>query len=241
MSTKKQRPFLVSKGNGKMGRMLIFSIPAGDSCPGKSELCFEHCYARKNHFTRPAVIGAYVENWKAAEKDDFVDLMVEHIKQQDEKLMRLHAAGDFYSAEYVKKWIAIIKACPEVNFYAYTRSWRVPSIYKALLAFAKLPNAKLWFSVDQETGLPKRKPQNVRFAYMQIRNKDRNEEDLPPSSCDLVFRDHVLRKQVIKKINDVMVCPHENGVTELTCEQCKFCYTNDTKERQTLISLRVVA
>lgn len=231
----KDRKIFISKGNGKIGQMMIWSIPAGDSCPGKSDLCFENCYARKNHFTHKTVINVYRKNWRAAERDNFAELMVAEIKKRPEKLFRIHAAGDFYSAEYVDKWAKIAKMCPDVRFYAYTRSWRLKNILKALLAFRRLPNVRMWFSVDQETGRPPRKYRRVKIAYMQV-----GADDIPSATCDLVFRDHHLRRSVQKKINGVMVCPVENGVTKLTCEQCKFCFNYEKPEERAAFSLPVL-
>ena len=39
----------ISPGNTKLGKMPNFSIPAGDTCPGKSEFC-KDCYAQKGFF-----------------------------------------------------------------------------------------------------------------------------------------------------------------------------------------------
>lgn len=234
--TKTKRRFLVSKGNGKMGRMMIWSIPAGDTCPGKSDLCFEACYARKNHFTHKTVITAYKQNYKASQNVNFVNWMVEEINKRPEKLFRIHAAGDFYNAAYVDKWAEIAQSCPDVKFYCYTRSWRIPDIYGALLRFKKLPNVRIWFSIDAETGVPKKKPKRIRYAYMQTGKKDS-----PTKSSDLVFRDHGLRRVVQKHINGVMVCPPENGVTDITCEQCGYCWRYQTPgERKGMMSLAVV-
>lgn len=49
-------------------------------------------------------------------------------------------------------------------------------------------------------------------------------DDTTPAPSELIFRDHKYRKQVQKKINNVLVCPAENGVTKLTCEKCKLCF-----------------
>jgi len=236
---KSKRKLLISKGNGKLGKMMIFSIPAGDSCPGKSQVCFDACYARKNYFALKAAKSAYKQNWQTADTNEFVSLMVNEIKRRPEKLFRIHSAGDFYSPEYVKKWIQIAEACPDVKFYAYTRSWRVKPILKQLLQFRRLTNVRLWFSIDKETGLPKRKYKRIRLAYMQV-----GTDDVPKSSCDLVFRDYSLRKIEAKKVNGVFVCPPENAVNhDMTCTQCGYCWRftpQNERDSNIRVSLQVV-
>jgi hypothetical protein len=38
-----------------------------------------------------------------------------------DKYVRIHDAGDFYSLEYLLLWLEIVKACPNVTFYCYTK------------------------------------------------------------------------------------------------------------------------
>jgi hypothetical protein len=64
---------LLTLGNTKLGPGLIwsFSLPAIDTCPGKSELCGgEHgaCYATKGRYLTPSVRDAYARNWEIAER-----------------------------------------------------------------------------------------------------------------------------------------------------------------------------
>jgi hypothetical protein len=36
--------------------------------------------------------------------------------------VRIHASGDFYSPQYINKWLTIIELRPGIQFYAYTKS-----------------------------------------------------------------------------------------------------------------------
>jgi len=60
------------------------------------------------------------------------------------KKFRIHADGDFFNHEYVYAWIAIMRAFPNVHFWAYTRS----DFAALLLHGAELPNLGLYFSAD---------------------------------------------------------------------------------------------
>ncbi len=145
---------LLRKGNSKLGRELFtFSIPAGDTCPGKSAAC-SACYALSGHFTRPSVRKFLLRNHAASLRADFSERMIEEILTKNCKVVRIHVAGDFYSKEYTLKWLQVVRACPSVKFYAYTRSWRVKEILPALRRLARLSNFRLWLSADSDTGQP---------------------------------------------------------------------------------------
>jgi len=143
------------------------------------------------------------------------------------RVVRVHASGEFYSAEYVRKWIIIANLNPNITFFAYTRSWSDPDVYKELKVLARLPNFILWWSCDRETGPPPR-IRGVRRAYMST-----SDEDTPRFRVDLVFRDNP--KTIRKWIKGTLVCPEENGVTKTTCSLCQLCFKRDAiprKEKQ---------
>jgi hypothetical protein len=68
--------------------------------------------------------------------------MIDHVRKATWKVktFRLHVSGDFYSATYTRKWLDIIKVFPGVQFYAYTRSFRVETIRPALEELRALQN-----------------------------------------------------------------------------------------------------
>src|SRR5207244_4362697 len=103
---------------------------------------------------------------------------------------------------YVRQWASVAAAAPDTTFYAYTRSWRVPGIREALEEFAALPNVRLWYSADRDTGLPERVPAGVRVAWLETLE----EEDVPPQA-DLVFRPHRLRRHANPRVALPLVCP----------------------------------
>ena len=93
--------------------------------------------------------------------------MTAEIRSSGVLVLRIHVAGDFYDAEYVRQWSAIVKRSPRVRFYGYTRSWRIASIATALAELAAFSAMRLWYSVDDETGVPPYVPASVRLAYLQ--------------------------------------------------------------------------
>lgn len=209
------------QGNSKLGRKIwTFSIPAGDTCPGKTEVCSKECYAAEGFFLMPNVARSLERNWDETRDPDFVYQSVHHLRRVKAKVCRVHVAGDLYDAEYAQKWLDIFRQVPECRFFIYTRSWRLDNIRPAIIRMAKLPNVRMWWSVDKDTGKPRHVPKNVRLAYMQVAH-----EDVPRYRADLVFRVDRLYDKVVKKVNGAMVCPVENGVTEdMTCMKCGFCW-----------------
>jgi hypothetical protein len=226
-------PFLAHEifaiGNEKLGNhVYVFSLPAIVTCPGRSNLCEKMCYAcrRNTRFSAPSVQDHYWRNWEMSQRHDFHEIAAQALLRCRHPLFRLHVSGDFYNEGYAWKWLQVVKTCPHVTFWAYTRSWTEPAILEVLNELADQPNFFMWFSADKEMQRPKRLHPRVRRAYMMV------EHDDVPGDVDLYFRTHGLREQVVKRVGDTLVCPAENGVTHTKCNRCKICFT-DPKEDQT--------
>jgi hypothetical protein len=153
--------------------------------------------------------------------------MVREIGRRCGAVVRLHVSGDFFSAAYTRKILEIVRACPGVMFYAYTRSWRSASIRPGLLYLAAEPNVRLWWSVDRDSGVPFPVPAGVKLAWMMSEpDEERTHADLI-GLCDLVFRTRKCRERVALKIASVTVCPVENGTPAghaATCGACGICW-----------------
>jgi Gene product 88 len=212
---------MLSPGNSKLGRRIFqWSIPAGKTCPSKSKLCDSRCYAQKGYYHMESVKSKLEENLKKTADKLFVRAMIDDVVAKKATVVRIHVAGDFYSTEYVRKWHSVVAATPNVVYFTYTRSWRDAGMKAALFTMAKdCKNLRMWWSADAETGHPAMVPGNIRVAYMSVLP-----EDVPDYRAALVFRDYGVRKDVVKRMNGVLVCPAENGATEITCQQCKYCF-----------------
>lgn len=167
----------------------------------------------------PSVQKSLWSHFEASKRPNFVNAMVGEVLKAKAEVVRIHVAGDYYDVPYLRKWHAIVKACPATVFFTYTRSWTVQKFEKPLTEFATLKNLRLWYSVDQETGNPTKLPKRVKTAYMSV-----GMTDVPAHKINLVFRDYGYRNIVQKYINGVFVCPPENGITEMTCERCGVCW-----------------
>jgi hypothetical protein len=148
---------LLTQGNAKLGPSIWhFNLPAGVSCPGRSELCSVACYATHGNYRRSSVQRKYEENWRLA-----TTAPLELHRRLDTELtmlgdvtVRIHTSGDFFSADYIAMWSALTRVHPRTRFFAYTRSWRVSALLSELHALRERPNVRLWASSDDETGPP---------------------------------------------------------------------------------------
>lgn len=210
---------LFGRGNTKLGnQILTWSLPAGRSCPGLTDACASICYASTGFFVAKNVAASHQANFEFSRSSDFVSEAVAELNKSKLSVVRIHVAGDFYDEDYTLKWYEIIKACPTKRFFVYTRSWRIPAIFSILKGLAKLPNLRMWFSVDKDTGKPSSIPTGVRLAYMQM-----VVGDVPRYKVQLFLRDQT--KTIVKKINGGLVCPRENGINKtMTCYQCGYCW-----------------
>lgn len=123
-----------------------FNLPAYKTVQGKTVCpfakdCVKFCYAKKGSYTWKNTVKKYDDNYHLSKKGEFIDVVQDEIKRKRKIThIRVHSSGDYYSPEYLNKWVAIAKNNPEQIYYSYTKS---VGIAKAV----------------------KNKPKNLRFIY----------------------------------------------------------------------------
>lgn len=232
----------ISEGNSKTS-CYSFDLPPKSTCPGMTEICGAKCYASKLFHQYPGVAAKYERNLELANSDKFVRYMVKNIPPRCE--FRIHVSGDFCSQEYIAKWCHIAEARPDVKFYVYTRSWRVPKLVTALLSLNYLPSVNVNLSVDNDSGLPNFVgAERLRWCFL-------SDNDKAPSwlrATDIVFRTNHsakighhqwIRKRAVERGQDpdiiapllhriagAITCPFERGKdmpTNFSCSRCGLC------------------
>jgi hypothetical protein len=233
---------MLSQGNRKLGSQLIwsFGLPSGQPhvCPGMTPLCRRHCYALRLERIRPSVHRRYQDNFDLTQRVDFEQRLLHFIVAHAITLVRIHSGGDFYSPEYAGKWLRIMTRLPQVRFFCYSRAWREPATGAVLEQMAEQKNCRLWYSCDQQTGLPGSVPPGVQLAWLMT-----GADDVPPPQATLVFRIQPLRRQAQTRINGVRVCPEEDGVARkapVTCERCRLCWRPLPEQAPSRIALPMV-
>ena len=128
-------------------RTFNFGIPAFKSASGmftcpNAGACAKGCYALAGAYRFSNVAKTFEARLAVTLSNDFVDAMLKEIDDCRAERIRIHDSGDFYSEEYLDKWVSIMQARPNVEFYAYTKM--VSMFKKRLNSLPK--NFKLVFS-----------------------------------------------------------------------------------------------
>lgn len=174
------------------------------TCPGSTSECESICYAKR---IEGPVKEVYVRN--------SITSVVPPIPE-DCTVLRIHVSGDFDSVEYIENWITRLTERPDVTCWAYTRSWRVPTLLPALERLRALDNVQLFASMDE------------------------SHTDVPPTGWRRAWIDGDVRAGVIQKVaahEDTkvqrniptydgtmsLVCPEETK-HKANCLECGYCF-----------------
>ena len=110
---------LLSKGNAKLSPLIgAWSITAGMEVCGR--IC-KGCFAMKEQKRWATVRTGRDYRYQISQEDTFINQMNTEIAKSKFTMIRVHASGEFYSQDYVNKWVRIAKANTEKVFYAYTK------------------------------------------------------------------------------------------------------------------------
>lgn len=130
-----------------------FGLPAGDSCPGKTEWCFGprgSCYADKLQGAWTSVDRLVKHNLTLLEAcgsnvDSMVSLLRPLVEETnwrgEDKIWRWHWDGDVFSRPYAAAIAETCRLTPDVQHYLYTRSFFAVDLLKA-------DNLVVYLSID---------------------------------------------------------------------------------------------
>lgn len=139
---------LLQRGNTKLGRSIYqFSLPPIITCK-PSTWCRDNCYACKGLYKMyEKRINEYFNRcYEISKKDSFVLKICDEIQSHKNlKYIRIHIAGDFYSPEYIEKWVWIAYLNPDIKFLAFTKR---QDFQKELEELNELPNVTIRESID---------------------------------------------------------------------------------------------
>lgn len=221
---------MFTAGNTKLGKIWNWSIPAIKTCPGRTRLCESACYACSGAYRFRSTQDAHARNYRLSLSESFVHGVICELLEKRADIVRIHASGDFYSREYVEKWVEIVRKLPLVTFYGYTRSWRPTEendeqLIASLFELSCLSNVYLWLSCDRQTGAPPRWWQSPR-AYLSG-----SDDDMPSYPVELIFRDDHSTRMKKGGVNQALVCPFEQGFPRqhLSCQKCALCFDSSRK------------
>ena len=218
-------------GSNRNVKFFTFNLPRKLACPGRTDICARGCYQAiseemlKEKGRDSQILYSRKLNWFLAEQDDFVERILKEIMRRKPKadqriIFRIHASGDFYSEEYLKKWmkIALITKLKNKNydFVAYTKSYsELNNVLSNQAGLWKLYQeaynaAKIAIPQEKELSLADFNL-NIIASYM-----DDTEEE---------------KKRIAEKWNLPVYFVTEDNSLELTdceadpCSECLKCYT----------------
>lgn len=218
-------------GSNRNVKFFTFNLPRKLACPGRTDICARGCYQAiseemlKEKGRDSQVLYSRKLNWFLAEQDDFVERILKEIMRRKPKadqriIFRIHASGDFYSEEYLKKWmkIALITKLRNKNydFVAYTKS------------YSELNNV-----LSNQAGLWKLYQEAYNAAKIAIPQE--KELSLADFNLNIIasYMDDTeeQKKRIAEKWNLPVYFVTEDNSLELTdceadpCSECLKCYT----------------
>lgn len=136
------------------------------TCPCKCKDCYAcgGCYtfnSTKASLARKTVLSRLAL--------DFVRrAIIAQIKADRIGICRIHAAGDFFSADYINAWLDIVNACPATVFWSYTKNAIAES------AFDSCPNCNIVKSIIPGLGFNFGPAAYIIKAYNALKAADKS-------------------------------------------------------------------
>lgn len=228
LKTSKDRK--VANGVSKNGKTAIISNTFGlangkaNSCVDATEYCELICYAGRLENFLPSIRANMLHNWEtlrdASETDMVImlsDIISDFAKASDkrgiEKIYRIHWDGDFFSPEYTRAWISVIRQFSDVHFWVYTRN----AASAVMLHKAGLSNLSLYFSAD---------PINEPIAHMLYKTYGIR----PAAVADSFADSQAMVERITGRVG--AKCPEQTGQIPLisekgsACATCRLCVDN---------------
>ncbi len=163
------------------------------TCPGATRYCESVCYAKRVRATSKPVWAM----WGANSKHD----AIVPPPPDDAEIVRFHVSGDFDSIHYIRQWVNIVRDRSGVQFFGYTRSWRVPVLVAALEVLRDEPNVVLFASTDPGMDGPEG------WREASIDDSGETPEALSGKTDGVPW----------------LYCPEETGAKD-NCADCGYCF-----------------
>lgn len=196
----------IGKHSETYGSVFVWNLPAVGTCPGASSWCMTWCYNGQDR-TDTYRDSEWLGNLQAFERDP-ASVKRSILRTLDlanpPTAIRIHSSGDFYSPTYIRFWTDLATRRPEVDVWAYTRSWSVPELLSDLETLRSLPNVQLFASWDPTMAAP---PDGWRLSVV-------SEDGSPP--------------EVNAGMAKMLRCPEETKLVA-DCASCGHCIQPDER------------
>ena len=164
-------------------KVFNFGIPAYKSASGKltcpmADECVKFCYAKKGAYIWGNVKPAFERRYELTKTSDFIVEMNAEIQKKKPQYMRVHDSGDYYSREYLQKWIEIAKNNPNVRFYSYTnmvelfKEITLPENYDIIYSMSGKQKHMVDLEVDRHARIFSNSAELLKFGYVDTSEVD---------------------------------------------------------------------
>ena len=164
-------------------KVFNFGIPAYKSITGKltcpmADECIKFCYAKKGAYIWSNVKPAFERRYELTKTSDFIVEMNAEIQKRKPQYVRVHDSGDYYSREYLQKWIEIAKANPDVRFYSYTnmvellKEITLPENYDIIYSMSGKQKHMINTEVDRHARIFSNSIELLKFGYVDTSEID---------------------------------------------------------------------
>lgn len=203
-----------------------FGLPAGASCPGRTDFCGA-CYG-VNAEKRDNVAKSLRRNLQLlleAEARGGVEALADLLHRSlrpwrtqsaklppEHNIFRIHWDGDFFSVSYAEAWVRVMAQHPDTQFWTYTRSFGHP--VDVVPTLVEVENLSLYLSVDSQN---MERAMWVRCAY-------------PSINFALCASTHDIARDLVPLERQAVPCPENNRTIPLVgedgrgaCVSCGLC------------------
>lgn len=160
----------LQKNKACYGRQVFaFNLPAPGTCK-PTRWCAANCYAQSTRLNKLH----RKERYEISLSKEFPDLVIGEIKKKKIKLVRIHSTGDFYSRNYVKKWMKIAENCPDTVFRTSTRRRDLTrdilklNVFKNLVARESLDPSRVRPSMNLSIAAVEGTPMTEKFFRCRV-------------------------------------------------------------------------
>ena len=116
---------------GRPAKIVSFNIPQLKSETGQrtcpyAGMCADICYADQGRLSMPMAKlprERNLEHINKLSKAKLRDALIADVENMRKVThIRLHDSGDFFKRSYYQAWVEVAERCPDLTFYAYTKS-----------------------------------------------------------------------------------------------------------------------
>ena len=136
------------------------------------------CYAKKGAYIWSNVQPAFEKRYQITKQDDFVEQMTTEIAKKKPDYIRVHDSGDYYSKEYLRRWLQIAAIHPDIKFYSYTncvemlKSVELPDNYDIIYSDSGRQKDMINQKVDRHTRIFHSHTELISYGYIDASEID---------------------------------------------------------------------